>query len=137
MNAVHFLLSALIKNVNLASMEELNNIWAFILYKGQGKDKESDRSYRTISTCPILAKALDTNVGQLYAGEWAKAQAPTQFQGAGSSHELAPIMLTEAIHHSLHITKKPVFVLLLDAKSAFDKVVRECAIKNACLPCWF
>ena len=129
----HYLLSALIKNVNLADLDELNTIWACILYKGHGKDKESDRSYRTISTCPILAKALDTYVGQLYAESWSDAQADTQFQGPGSSHELAALMLTEAIHHSLHVTKRPLFVLLLDAKSAFDKVVRECAIKNAYL----
>ena len=37
-----------------------------ILYKGHGKDKESDRSYRTISTCPLLAKCLDIYVGKRY-----------------------------------------------------------------------
>ena len=31
-----------------------------------GKDKESDCSYRTIYTCPFLAKALDKYVGSLY-----------------------------------------------------------------------
>ena len=129
----HFLLAALIKNVNLASLDELNNVWACILYKGHGKDKESDRSYRTISTCPLLAKALDTYVGQLYGGGWANVQAATQFQGSGSSHELAALLLTESIQHSLHVAKQPLFVLLLDAKSAFDKVVRECAVRNAYL----
>ena len=129
----HYLLSALIKNVNLASLEELNTIWACILYKGHGKDKESDRSYRTISTCPILAKALDTYIGQLFADDWSSVQAETQFQGSGSSHELAAIMLTEAVQFSLHVAKKPLFILLLDAKSAYDKVVKECAIKNAYL----
>ena len=129
----HFLLSALIKNVNLASLEELNTIWACILYKGHGKDKESDRSYRTISTCPLLAKALDTYAGQLNRDNWANVEAATQFQGAGSSHELAALLLTESVQHSLFTSKKPLFVLLLDAKSAFDKVVRECAIRNAYL----
>ena len=129
----HFLLAALIQNVNLAGLDELNTIWACILYKGHGKDKESDRSYRTISTCPLLAKALDTYVGKLYADSWAGVQAPTQFQGAGSSHELAALLLTESIQHSLFVTMKPLFVLLLDAMSAFDKVVRECAIRNAYL----
>ena len=75
----HFLLTALSKNVNLFKLEELNTVWACILYKGHWKDKESDRSYRTISTCPILAKALDIYVGQLYAGDWARVQAGAQF----------------------------------------------------------
>ena len=34
----HFLLAALIQNVNLAGLDELNTIWACILYKGHGKD---------------------------------------------------------------------------------------------------
>ena len=129
----HYLMAALIKNVNLAGLEELNSVWACILFKGHGKDKNSDRSYRTISTCPFIAKALDSYVGKLYADGWASAQAATQFQGAGSSHELAALMLTESIQHSIHVAKKPLFVLLLDAKSAFDKVVRECAIRSAYL----
>ena len=93
----HFLLAALIKNVNLAGLDELNTIWACILYKGHGKDKQSDRSYRTISTCPIIAKALDTYVGLLYGDCWSSVQATTQFQGQGSSHELAALLMTEAI----------------------------------------
>ena len=128
-----FLLSSLMKNIKLASLEELNTVWACILYKGHGKKKNSDRSYRTISTCPLLAKAMDTYVGQLYGDGWSEVQAPTQFQGKGSSHDLAAILLTECIQHSLFTAKKPVFVLLLDAKSAFDKVVRQCAVRNAYL----
>ena len=69
----------------------------------------------------------------LYGQCWADAQAATQFQGSGSSHELAALLLTESIHHSLLVSKKPLFVLMLDAKSAFDKVVRECAVRNAYL----
>ena len=128
-----FLLQALISNINLATLDELNTVWACILYKGHSKDKNSDRFYRTISTCPLLAKALDTYVGQLSSDSWAAAQAPTQFQGSGSSHELASLLLTECIQHSIYKSKKPVFILLLDAKSAFDMVVRECAVRNAYL----
>ena len=42
----HFssLLNMVIKNVNLSSIEDLNSVWAVILHKGHGKDKESDRS---------------------------------------------------------------------------------------------
>ena len=128
-----FLLLSLMKNIKLASLEELNTVWACILYKGHGKSKNSDRSYRTISTCPLISKALDTYIGQLYSDQWQKVQAPTQFQGSGSSHDLAAILLTECIQHSLYSAKRPAYVLLLDAKSAFDKVVRECAVRNAYL----
>ena len=127
----HFLLNIIIEEVNLSSLEELNTIWACILYKGHRKDKESDRSYRTISTCPLFAKALDLYVGELYYDGWAEAQAETQFQGAGSSHELAGLLLTESINFSLFSLKQPVFILLLDAKSAFDLILRENIIVNA------
>jgi hypothetical protein len=127
----HFLLNIAIEDVNLSSLEELNSVWACILYKGHSKDRESDRSYRTISTCPLIAKALDLYVGQLYSDGWADAQAETQFQGTGSSHELAGLLLTEAINFSLFSSKKPVFLLLLDAKSAFDLIPKENIIVNA------
>ena len=61
----HELSAALVSNVNLESLEELNTVWANILHKGHGKDKESDRSYR-ISICPLLAKALDNYVGKSF-----------------------------------------------------------------------
>jgi hypothetical protein len=60
-------------------------------------------------------------------------QADTQFQGTGSSHELAALLLTESIQFSLFSAKKPLFVIFLDAKSAFDKILREIVIKNAYL----
>ena len=55
----HLLMSSLIANINNAGLSKLNDVWAMILYKGHNKDKETDRSYRTISTCPLLAKSLD------------------------------------------------------------------------------
>ena len=52
-------------------------------------------------------------------------QAETQFQGKGLAHEHSGLLLTEAIEHALSIEKKPVFVLYLDAKSAFDFALFE------------
>ena len=127
----HFLLNIIIDEVNLSTLKKLNTVWACILWKGHGKDKESDRSYRTISTCPLLAKALDSYVGELYSGGWAAVQASTQFQGNGSSHELAALLLTESLNYSIFCSKKPVFILLLDAKSAFDMIPRQNIIVNA------
>ena len=46
-------------------------------------------------------------------------QAETQYQGDGMSHEMAALLLTLVIHHSLK-NLMPLFVLLMDAKSAFD-----------------
>ena len=96
-----FLLNGVISNINLAGIDELNTIYANVLFKGHGKDRTSDRSYRTISTCPLVAKCLDLYVRELSVDGWNEEQAETQFQGEGSSHELAALLLTETIQHSL------------------------------------
>ena len=57
-------------------------------------------------------------------------QAPTKFQGEGSCHELAALLVTEVIQHSVWIMKEPAYLLFKDAKSAFDKVVPELLIRN-------
>ena len=133
--ARHFshLMNMVIQNVNLFSLPELNSVWAMVLHKGHNKPKDSDRSYRTISTCPLLSKSLDKYIGGLYESGWAAVHAETQFQGTGSSHELAALLLTETIQHSLSTTKNPLFVIMLDAKSAFDKILVEFIIRNAFL----
>ena len=105
-----FLLNEVINHINSASMAELNTIWANILHKGGGKDVESDRSWRTISCCPILAKALDLYMVELYDMGWSAAQAPTQFQGSNSSHDLAALTITEATIQGQFCTRKPVYV---------------------------
>ena len=126
----HFLLNAVISEINLASLPELNTIYAHVLYKGHNKDKTSDRAYRTISTCPLISKAADLYVRELSKDDWNLKQADTQFQGEGSSHELAALLLTETIQHSLHTSKLPVYALFLDAKSAFDRVLKEHLVRN-------
>ena len=128
-----FILNMIINHINSGSVAELNTIWANILYKGGDKDPESDRSWRTISCCPILAKALDTYMVELYDNGWTAVQAPTQFQGINSSHELAALSITETIIHGLHTNKEPVYALLLDALSAYDRVVIEHAVTCAYL----
>ena len=55
----HLLLNALNSKVNNISIVEVNTAYACILFKGHGKDKTSDHSYRTISSCLVFAKALD------------------------------------------------------------------------------
>ena len=44
-------------------------------------------------------------------------------------HESASLLLTSSIQNSL-ISSKPLFVLLLDAKSAFDLVLREILVRR-------
>ena len=50
-----FLLNTVLSDVSKASIDELNTALGVILYKGHKKDKNVDRSYHTISTCPLLA----------------------------------------------------------------------------------
>ena len=115
----------MITDVNNGAIEELNLALGLILYKGHRKDKNSDRSYRTISTCPLVAKGLDLHLRDLYKDIWDTCTAPTQYQTKGSSHELASLMITEIIQYSLHILGQPVYLLVLDAQSAFDRCLRE------------
>ena len=103
----HFqeLLNALIDDLNNMSTDALNTTWACILHKGHGKDKTSAESYRTISTCPFLSKGLDAYIADIYGHIWDLQQAETQYQGKGSSHELAALLLTETIQYSLNSSK--------------------------------
>ena len=126
----HFLLSTIIDNINLGGIKELNTIYACVHLKGPGKDRTSERSYRTISTCPLVAKAIDLYIRDISIKAWNDKQADTQYQGEGSSHELAILLLTEVVQHSLHVKKEPVFAIFLDAKSAFDRVVKEILVRN-------
>ena len=112
------------------TIDELNLVWACVLYKGHRKDRSLDRSYRTISTCPFLSKAIDSYISILYSSKWNKFTSETQFQTKSSSHELAALTLTEAIIHSTKSLSKPVYVLYLDARSAFDLALKEFIINN-------
>ena len=69
-------------------------------------------------------------IGKRYYSDWKEVQAPTQFQGEGSSHDLAALLLTEAVQYCLFQSKEPIFAVFLDAKSAFD-VVRQNAMVAA------
>ena len=123
----HFnlLLNGIISDLGNAGIEELNTAHGIILYKGHGKERTSDRAYRTISTCPLLAKATDMYIRNLYGKLWQSKEAKTQYQGAGSCHDLASLLLTEVIQYSVCVTKEPLYVLALDAQSAFDRCLRE------------
>jgi hypothetical protein len=124
-----FLFNTVLRNIELSSIDELNTVHAVILHKGHKKDKSLASSYRTISSCPFIAKAVDIYLGELSREDWDACQASTQFQGSGMSHELASLLLTTAIQNSLS-SSEPLFVLLLDAKSAFDLVLREILVRR-------
>ena len=121
----NFLINAVISDANNATLDELNLVLGLIYFKGHKKDKTCERSYRTISTCPFLAKAADLYLRDLFSNQWDACQAPTQYQGKRSNHELAALLVTEVIQHSLNVAKKPVFLLCLDAQSAFDRCHRQ------------
>ena len=126
----NFLLNGVIGDLNNAGLEELNTAHGLIFYKGHRKDKTSDRSYRTISSCPFLAKSLDMYIRDLYLDLWQDQEAETQYQGTGSSHELASLLITEVIQHSLFVSKQPVYLLALDAQSAFDRCLRQVLVSE-------
>ena len=128
----HFqlLLNAVLDDINNYAIDELHTAHAIILYKAHGKDKTSERSYRTISSCPFISKCADKYVGSLENEAWEASEAETQFQGRGKSHEHAGLLLTEAINLTVSVSKKPVFCLYLDAKSAFDRALREILIRR-------
>ena len=126
----NFLMNLIILDVNTSSVKKLNIVYALLLHKGHGKERTSDRSYRTISTCPVLAKGLDMYIHDLFIDDWNDAQADTQYQGEGSSHELAALLITEAVQQSLHQNHEPVFLLFLDAQSAFNILVICFLIRN-------
>ena len=98
---IHYnlLLNSFITDVNNCDIKELNTntVLALLLYRGYDKDMTLDTSYRTISTCPLLAKSLDLYVRDLFISKWNRCQAKTQYQGESSSHELASLLVTEAV----------------------------------------
>jgi hypothetical protein len=127
--SLQFLFNTVLENIETAAIYEMNRTQAIILHKGHGKDKNVSSSYGTISSCPFMAKSVDMYLGHLSKDDWKEKQAETQFQGDGMSHELASLLLTSTIHHSLS-AKKPIFVLLLDARSAFDLVLRQILVRQ-------
>ena len=128
----HFqlIINTAISDLENTTCDEFNTAHAQVLYKGHKKDKTLASSYRTISSCPFVAKALDTYIRELSLDDWEAAQSQVQFLGSGKSHELGAVLLTEVIQHSIHINNGPVFCLFLDARSAFDKTIREIMIRN-------
>ena len=126
----NFLLNCIIEDTNNATIEELNSCYALLLHKGHGKERTIDKAYRTISTCPLLSKAIDLYIRDLHKEKWTAEEASTQYQGEGSCHELAALLVSEVIQHSVWTLKEPAYLLFMDAKSAFDKVVPEMLIRN-------
>jgi hypothetical protein len=61
---------------------------------------------------------MDLYIRDLHIGKWNNQQAEIQYQGEGSSHELAALLDTEVVQHSLFSLKEPAYLLFLDAKSA-------------------
>ena len=127
----HTLITALIQYANLSTLATINTVISIILYKGHGKDPSSDRSYRTISNCTVIAKGLDAYIASIYSTKWDSSQVDTQFQAPNSSHDLAALMVSELSAFSLNVAKRPLYSLFLDAKACFDRVTRQDVIVNA------
>ena len=121
----HELMKKMSENVDLALLPELNSAWAVVLIKGHGKPCSSHCSYRCISTCPLLSKGMDSWIGSLRRRHWNKVKSKNQYMTEGSSHDLASLMLTEAIQYSLCHLKQPLWVLFMDKMSVFDSSLKR------------
>ena len=128
----HFqlLVNLALSDVENTSVDEVNTAHACILFKGHQKDKSLASSYRTISTCPFIAKSCDSYISSLSVDDWHNARAEVQFLGPGMSHEMGALLLSEVIQHSINITDKPVFALFLYARSAFDRALQEILVRK-------
>ena len=128
----HFqtLINLALEDIENTTIDEMNTAHACILYKGHQKSKTLASSYRTISTCPFISKACDIYVRNLSLDDWYNARAEVQFLGPGMSHEMGALLLSEVIHYSLTVLDKPLFALFLDARSAFDRTIREILIRK-------
>ena len=73
------LLNHLLEDVSSVEIREVNLAYACLLFKGHGKDRTAAKSYRTISTCPVVAKALDIYIRDLYLKQWDADQSEVQF----------------------------------------------------------
>ena len=79
LNHLNFLMNRVILDINSSTVTELNTVYALLLHKGHGKSKTRDSSYRTISTCPVITKALDIYIHDLFGEKWNANQADTQY----------------------------------------------------------
>ena len=109
MQHFQFLINSAINNLETTTCEEVNVAHASVLHKGHSKDKSLATSYRTISSCPFLSKAMDYYIREISIPEWTAAQAETQFLGPDKSHELGALLLTETINNSISVTNQPVY----------------------------
>ena len=50
--------------------------------------------------------------------------------GSGSSHELASLLVTETVQFSIHVLKEPCYLLLCDARSAFDRILHFMLVRE-------
>ena len=118
----HFthLLNLLITDLNTVTIPEVNSAWAIMPHKGHGKPRSSSRSWRCISTCPLLAKALDLRVAGMQRENWSAAAPSTHGQG-----QLAALLLTETTLFANHTLDIPLYIPLLDKQAAFDFVLKE------------
>ena len=91
------------------------------------------KSWRCISTCPVLAKAIDLHVFKLLKPQWDAAAAPTQYLRDGCSHEVCALALTECIIHGVKVTRSPMFQVYLDKEAAFDSALKEHVVRQLLL----
>jgi hypothetical protein len=101
-----------------------------LLYKGKG-DKNDLNSFRGICLSNVLLNLLDRILNlRLYSLTEHLIPANQYGFTRGRSTISAVQMLRDKVNHSLDVEKKPIFVLFLDLKKAFDSGDRFCTFKK-------
>ena len=100
-NCFKELLNLLIRNVALGNLLEINSVWSYMLYKDRSRPCDLGNSWRTISSCPLVSKAMDMYVITFHKPQWYASCAPTQYMKPSSSHEVAAVFLTKVILHTV------------------------------------
>ena len=63
-------LNLALKDIDATKCEEFNDAHTIVLHKGHSKDRNLATSYRTMSTCPFIAKATDSYLRELSLEDW-------------------------------------------------------------------
>ena len=102
------------------------------IYKNKG-DKKDSKNYRGITVLPILLKVIEYILREDLKEVVLPVQSPLQRGFTENSSPLNAAFLLEEFYRESKDLNKPVYIAFLDAKSAFDVVVREILMRKVYL----
>ena len=102
------------------------------IYKNKGDGKDS-KNYRGITVLPILLKVIEFILREDLKEVALPVQSQLQRGFTENSSPLNAAFLVEEFYRESKNLNKPVYIAFLDAKSAFDVVVREILMRKVYL----